>query len=230
MLLCKKIFNREASRHPSNSLSPSPSCQCLPGRNTSQLWLLPEGQDPDCLVLIANGTFHSQVLEGWSKQSHSSWGVQEYSLVATPRPSKRGQAKTSISHFLPGRGFTTCFPSCCLRIISNQPASRCQTWYFPLVRWQVLAYLWLLWATKNKEGILNSNQGFRDNQKLKLGWLTRLVSHGRPFCQEEERRFLFLMLETSTESKEMEKQRSILQTKEQDRCPETDLNETDRSG
>lgn len=133
----------------------------------------------------------------------------------TPRCSTDSVGKTPISHFLRGRCLTQRFPSCCLRITSNQPVFRHWTRSSPPARCQVLAYLQLLWATKNKEGILNSNKGCKDIQELRVCWLTRLMSHRRPFCQELEW-WLFHLKHRNhhRESKKKKKQRNVFQTQE----------------
>ena len=82
-------------------------------------------------------------------------------------PAQKEQAKTSISHFLPGRGLTTYFLSCYLRVqfpISLHLGAECDLphWYTDGF-WHILDFCEPL-RTK-KEG----NKNLRDNQALTLG-------------------------------------------------------------
>ena len=85
---------------------------------------------------------------------------RKYPLI----PSNEGAGKTPISQVLPGRGLTTCFPSCCLQVqllISRSATGLSAT--LPSGTVTGLAHTQLPGATENKGGGLDSHRRLRDN-------------------------------------------------------------------
>lgn len=99
-------------------------------------------------------------------------------------------------------------------------------WSSLLGYWWIWAHPQLLGTAKNKENGLDNLKGLRGNQKLSLGRLTKFNFYTKLLFQDCKRWLFYLMFKNQhRKSKKMKKKSNIVQTKEQDKYSETDLNE-----
>ena len=84
---------------------------------------------------------------------------------------------TPPDHSSRGLYISACFKSCCLMVwLPNLPECRYWLTYAPSEQGQVLTHTQLLGMIKNKIGCVDSHKGWRDNEKLGMGWTIRFIS------------------------------------------------------
>ena len=96
-------------------------------------------------------------------------------------------------HSSRGLYISVCFKSCCLKVwLPILPESRCWLTYAPSKQGWVLTYTQLLGMIKNKIGCMDSHKGWRDNEKLEMGWTIRFIStQGHSFKTERGVYFIY---------------------------------------
>lgn len=130
-----------------------------------------------------------------SPVSHSNGGLiqESWRYIANTLPGlyiktqAEEQTKTPILQFLPGRGLTTDFPRCCLKVQLPTDLHLVLTRNLPLGYLRVLTHPELLGATRNKEGSLDNLKRLRHSLGHKPGRLTRFISYIRLLITDWER-------------------------------------------